>query len=447
MNELELLKKGGVVGGGGGGFPLWRKLSRPAQTLLINGAECEPLLNSDQYLMREYPQQLVEAALRIASIISAQEVIICLKDHYHQQIDALKGVLSQKPLSPPLRLHLLPTVYPIGDEQATVHSATGRTVPPGGLPGDVGCTVVSVSTALNALRALSGKPVISRFLTLAGEVKRPGVYLAPIGMPLSLLLEQAGGPTCADYRLQLGGPMMGGFSAHGSDPVVTKTLGGVIVLPKGHSLERFHELPLEQVRNRAKSACIQCRYCTDLCPRYLLGHPIYPHLTMRAYATGSKLEPSALLCMECGICELYACPMGINPRRVQQIHKAALRQQGEEHHFELGPAPSMAEYHQAPSERVAAKIDVLRYEFDTPSSAVPVSSPLVCIPLKQHIGAPAKVCVEAGSMVQAGEPIAKMPEGALGADIHASISGQVERVEEDLIVIRCHQSSKGDTQP
>jgi len=166
MNGLEQLLHGGVVGGGGAGFPTWKKLSAPAEQLLINGAECEPLLKSDQYLMRRYPAELVEAASRLAGLVGAREAVICLKDHYTEQIAALRRAIDEKGMTPPVRLHLLPTVYPIGDEQSLVHSATGKTVPPGALPGSVGCTVCSVSTALNALRALKDRPVTSRFVTV-----------------------------------------------------------------------------------------------------------------------------------------------------------------------------------------------------------------------------------------------------------------------------------------
>lgn len=437
MNALEALLRGGVVGGGGAGFPLWKKLSAPAERLLINGAECEPLLKSDQYLMGRYAPRLAAAASRLAAIVGAREAIICLKDHYADQIAALREALDQAgSLEPPVRLHLLPTVYPIGDEQALVHSATGRTVPPGALPGAVGCTVVSVSTALNALRALDGAPVTRRFVTVAGEVNRPGVYRAPIGMPVRLLLECAGGARTAEHRLILGGPMMGPLAPEGDGSVVTKTLGGVLVLPREHVLVRHAELSMAQARVRARSACIQCRTCTDLCPRHLLGHPIYPHLTMRAFAAGSRLEPSAMLCMECGVCELYACPMGLNPRRVQQLQKAELRKQGQRLTFELQSPPALAEYHQIPSGRLLARINAARYDIPVPREAEAVSTELACIPLRQHIGAPAEACVKPGDRVQRGDVIGRMADGALGADVHASICGTVERIENGVVVIR-----------
>ena len=430
MTDLEKLLHGGVVGGGGAGFPLWKKLSAPAEQLLINGAECEPLLKSDQYLMRRCAPRLVEAASRLAALIGAKEALICLKDHYADQISALRQALEAN--------GALPTVYPIGDEQALVHSATGKTVPPGGLPGAVGCTVTSVSTALNALRALEDKPVTQRFVTVVGEVRNPGVYRAPIGMPVRLLLEQAGGARTEEHRLILGGPMMGPLAPKGAENVVTKTLGGILVLPMEHVLVRHAELSMEQARVRARSTCIQCRTCTDLCPRHLLGHPIYPHLTMRAFAAGNRLEPSAMLCMECGVCELYACPMGLNPRRVQQMQKAQLRANNERPFFELREAPALSEYHQVPSGRLLARINAAKYDIPVPEEAVSASTELVCIPLKQHIGAPAEPCVSPGDSVERGDAIGRMAEGALGANCHASICGRVERIENGVVVIRNH---------
>ncbi|MEG2702557.1 MAG: SLBB domain-containing protein, partial [Clostridia bacterium] len=206
MSELDRLREGGVVGGGGAGFPLWKKLSTNAEVLLINGAECEPLLRSDQFLMLYEADTLVCAANRLRELIGAERVMICLKEHYHAQRKALEAAIAKKAL--PVCLHELPTVYPIGDEQAVVRSATGRTVPPGGLPGAVGCTVVSVSTAINAWHALEGTPVTHRLVTVAGEVKRPGLYRVPVGTRVNDVLAAAGGLK-EPCRLMLGGPMMG----------------------------------------------------------------------------------------------------------------------------------------------------------------------------------------------------------------------------------------------
>ncbi len=435
MNDLDALLRGGVVGGGGAGFPAWKKLSSPARTLIINGAECEPLLRSDQYLMLHEAEPLVRAAQRLKELVGAEEAIIALKDHYHPQLEALAKAIHSLKLD--IVLKTIPTVYPIGDEQAVVHACTGKAVPPRGLPGQVGCTVVSVSTALNALKAFEGVPVTRRLLTVAGEVHRPGLYDVPVGTPVSRVLEAAGGASSPDVRLMLGGPMMGLLVPQGEDPSVTKTCGGVLVLPEDHLLVRYANLSLSKMQARARACCIQCRQCTDLCPRYLLGHPIHPHLTMRAFGMGSGPEPSAALCMECGVCELYACPMGLNPRRVQQLHKEKLRSTGAEiPSFSSFPTQQeLQAIRQVPSARMAARIDVEKYEFKTPASVLSVHSDWVRIPLKQHIGAPAQAVVKPGDHVSAGQTIGRMAQGSLGADCHASITGIVEKAE-DAITIR-----------
>ncbi|MEG2206594.1 MAG: SLBB domain-containing protein [Clostridia bacterium] len=432
MSELDRLREGGVVGGGGAGFPLWKKLSTNAEVLLINGAECEPLLRSDQFLMLYEADTLVCAANRLRELVGAERVMICLKEHYHAQRKALEAAIAKKAL--PVCLHELPTVYPIGDEQAVVRSATGRTVPPGGLPGAVGCTVVSVSTAINAWHALEGTPVTHRLVTVAGEVKRPGLYRVPVGTRVNDVLAAAGGLK-EPCRLMLGGPMMGVPQPEGSDPVVTKLCGGILALPVEHPLLHKALLPPQHVRNRARSVCIQCRTCTDLCPRYLAGHPIYPHLSMRAFAMGETLEKSAALCMDCGVCELYACPMGINPRAVQRAMKAQLRARGERDAFELSQANPFAEGRQVPSERLAVRIGVSQYAFEVPAMAVEVEPEGVRIPMCQHIGAPAAPCVAVGDELHLGQPIGRMATGALGADVHASINGRVAEVTPEAVRI------------
>jgi len=433
MNALDLLRSGGVVGGGGAGFPTWKKLTAPAKTLIINGAECEPLLQSDQYLMLHQAQRLVRAAIALGEIVGAESVVIALKDHYVSQREALECAAEGCRVA----IRALPTVYPVGDEQSVVFECTGRVVPPGGLPGAVGCTVVSVSTALNALAALEGVPVTRRLITVAGEVRRPGLYDAPVGMPVGEVIEAAGGVTASGARVMLGGPMMGALQSDCAESVVTKTCGGILVLPAEHLLVRFAMLEPESMRSRALSCCIQCRCCTDLCPRYLLGHPIFPHLTMRAFGMGAGPEPSAALCMECGVCELFACPMGLNPRRIQQLAKEELRSLGQKPAFSM--EDQQREYRlwrQLPSDRLTQRLQLDDYEFPTPGAVVPLSARAVRVPLRQHIGAPAAPIVRAGDHVKAGQEIGSMAEGQLGASVHASIAGVVTEVNDEAITIR-----------
>ncbi len=431
-DALTLLRMNGVVGGGGAGFPTWKKLEAPVQTLLINGAECEPLLKSDQYLMLHRAGDLVDAAEALRTIVGAERVCIALKGRYAAQAAALREAIAVR--GAVVEIQLLGAVYPVGDEQAIVHACTGRVVPPQSLPGSVGCTVVSVSTALNSLDALYGEAVTARLVTVAGEVAEPGLYQCPVGMSIPDVLRAAGGARVAGYRVLLGGPMMGELLSDPADAVITKTCGGILVLPAEHLLVRRAELPVEHMRNRAKAACIQCRYCTDLCPRYLAGHALEPHRVMRAFAMDEQYA-SALLCMECGICELYACPMGLSPCRVQVGMKAALRQAGAVPDRTLRPEQEvMRAGRQVPSHRLAERIGVATYDIPVPEESVLVEATSVAIPVKQHIGAPAEAIVHIGERVQKGQPIARMAEGALGADVHASIDGIVTEIGTRIVL-------------
>ncbi|NLC31723.1 MAG: hypothetical protein GX781_00285 [Clostridiales bacterium] len=434
MNQLELLKSGGVVGGGGAGFPAWKKFSAQANTLLINGAECEPLLKSDQYLMLYQAETLVRAARSLGDLISANQVKIALKEHYHVPLAALQAAVQKLKLE--VSIHALPSIYPVGDEQSVVYECTGEAVPPRGLPGNVGCTVVSVSTAINALHAFDGIPVTRRLITVAGEVKRPGLYDVPVGTFVSDVISAAGGMNMPDACVLLGGPMMGELLQQGEAAVVTKTCGGILVFPKEHLLVNRAELSIAHMRSRAKTCCIQCRYCTDLCPRFLLGHPIYPHLTMRSFAMDGKPEPSAVLCMECGICELFACPMGLSPRRIQQLEKEALCTQSSDMSFSMIKSQQDTRLgRQVPSQRMAARVDVDQYEFDTPQEVYTVAPGQVNIPLKQHIGVSAKAAVSQGEHVRCGQVIGIMQGESLGAYVHASIDGVVGEVSDAVLII------------
>ncbi len=431
-DALKLLKMGGVVGGGGAGFPTAKKLEAQVETLIINGAECEPLLKSDQYLMEHRADDLVLGAGMLQKICGAKELVIALKAHYKKPLDALRAASERAGIL--ARFHLLPTVYPVGDEQVTVFLATGKAIAPLALPNTVGCTVVSVSTAINALFALNGKGVTRRLVTVAGEARDPGLYDAPVGMRVLDVVEAAGGATVKGARLMLGGPMMGTLMPMDADPVVTKTTGGILVLPPEHPLVFNAEQSLEHMRNRAKAACIGCRTCTDLCPRYLQGQPLAPHRVMRAFSM-NQTDPAALLCVECGICEWYACPMLLSPRRVQQQMKAVLRAQNARSDAALHPAQlEMRAFRQVPSARLAARLDVGKYDMPVPEHAHVLSSSEIRVPVKQHIGSPCSPCVAVGERVSAGQAIARAGDGLLGADVHASIDGVVTAIGEEITI-------------
>jgi len=376
-------------------------------------------------------------------------------------------------------LHLMESHYPAGDEFVLVYEVTGRLVPETGLPLHVGCIVQNVGTLFNVARAQRGIPVTHRLLTVTGAVNEPRTMNLPIGAPISEAVAWAGGikiPRWSaraeeDYAVVVGGPMMGRLAERLSEPVI-KTTTGLIVLPSNSPVVRSLSRPLGSWVKRGRSTCDQCRDCTDLCPRYLLGHDLEPHKVMRSINYGltepTAIVTAAVLCCECRLCEAYACPLGLSPMAYYQEIKRQLapppsspptlggkkergtpsssppelggkeggRWENVVHkRSDLTPHP-MREYRRVPMKRLVARLGLSEYE----ECACPLDEreyrpQRVAIPLKQHIGAPSQLVVKIGDRVQRGDLIARIPEGKLGANVHASISGRVEAVTGEHIVI------------
>lgn len=437
---IDLVKSAGIVGEGGAGFPAHVKYEACVDTVIANGCECEPLLFTDQYHMMHHAPDIVRALCTLVAVTGARRGVIALKRKHAAIVEHLSQAIAGMGLT----LSLLDNFYPAGDEQVLVKEVVGRTVPPLGLPLNVGVVVANVGSLVSVSRAMDGHPVTRKVVTVTGEVAAPGLVEAPLGTPISALVAACGGERVSDPVYVLGGPMMGpvvdapgAFAA----AVVTKTTGGVIVLPRGHFLHVNARTPVAAMRRRATAACIQCRYCSELCPRYLIGHPFETHRVMRAFAAGvettSEAARQAMLCCECGVCELYACPMGLSPRRINIAVKQAMRAAGQK--FEgscevSGARDDWREFRHVPVPRLAARVGITAYMDIHPADCREVRPESVRIPLRQHIGAPARPIVAPGETVAAGQVIGEIPEGALGARVHASIDGVVTGVDQAVSI-------------
>lgn len=441
---LKGIQRAGVVGCGGAGFPTYAKLDCRVDYLLLNGAECEPLLQTDQYLLRNHSAQILAAVLACQQQIGAKELILCVKAQYKAEIAAFQAAVSAAGAS--VQILLLDSYYPAGDEQMLVREATGRIVPPGGIPKDVGVLVDNVATMLCVADALSEVPFTQKYLTIAGEVPQPQILQVPIGTALSECLAACGVENLAQWAYIIGGPMMGRTVAGEElcQQFVTKTTAGIIVLPRTHPLVNAAIEP-QKMLNRAKSACIQCQYCTDLCPRHLQGHPLAPHRIMRKLAAAKDfdmLEISddmhmASLCCECGICEKYACPMGLSPRRILGVVKQKLNQAG----LRYTPAEPVAAPHpfleqrHVPTGRLLSRLGLTKYAGQKAEHCQVLQPKQTQVLLKQHIGAAAVPVVQVGEQVAKGQEIAVAAANALSVPMHSGIDGVVREVSEKAIMI------------
>jgi Na+-translocating ferredoxin:NAD+ oxidoreductase RnfC subunit len=429
LPTLARIEDLGVVGAGGGGFPTAVKLAAQVPTVIVNGAECEPLLHKDKELMHHMGGPMLRGLAAVMEIVGAEQGIVGIKNKYTAVQEALAPQLAGS-----VRILSLKDTYPAGDEFLLVFDATGRVIPPGGLPRDVGAVVVNVETLVNI--GLD-RPVTHKYLTVAGAVRTPVTLRVPVGIRVGDLIDAAGGAT-GDVAILLGGVMMGRLAASLDEPV-TKTLGGVIALPVAHPLVAWYRQGRRQVERIGRSACDQCRFCTDLCPRYLLGHPIEPHAAMRSLGFDSPHSPmiaGTLYCCECNLCSLYSCPENLDPKSVCTFSKPTARDRGlvwTGNPADVQPHP-LADSRRTPMKRLIAKLGLSDFNNVGPLEERALAPARVVLPLKQHAGAPAVPVVKVGARVYEGDVVAAPAPKALGARLHASIAGTVRAVAEAIVI-------------
>jgi Na+-translocating ferredoxin:NAD+ oxidoreductase RnfC subunit len=438
MNIAERVKQCGVVGAGGAGFPTHIKLQARADIVIVNGAECEPLLGSDKYLMERESETLIRGTGYIMRSCGAARGHIALKKKSEEAIRGLHTALGDRD---DIELFMLDDVYPAGDELLLVHEITGRVVPEGGIPPDMGCITCNVETVVNVCAAVEeGRAVTSRYLSCTGEVKTPSIVKAHIGASLREIIELCGGLTSNDPVVVLGGPMMGTIETDLGTPV-TKTTSALIVLPRNHPVVQHKTTPMEFIIRQCKAACCQCTYCTQLCPRYLLGHDIKPHMIMRQIGFGLDIPEAviqnALLCSGCGLCEAYACVMGLSPQVVNKRIREKFAAAGFKPEFS-GSNPMVHEmrgYRQIPTGRIQERLRLQGFYERGLRKEVYTDPGRVEILLRQHIGGSAHPTVGRGDRVKSGTLIAEMIEDGLGSSIHASIDGIVSLIDGERIII------------
>lgn len=315
---LELIRAAGIAGMGGAGFPAAVKLAgKPGatiKTLIINGTECEPYITADDILMQEQAAAILEGVAILRHILRPEEVLLGVEDNKPKAIAALQAAAA----GTGVEVVTFPTKYPSGGEKQLIEILTGKQVPSGGLPADIGIVCQNVGTAVAVADAiLRGQPLISRITTVTGEaVAQPGNFAVLLGTPMQHLLDLAGFQPERCERLVMGGPMMGFTLASPQVPVV-KTSNCLLV-------PSVTELPAPP----PAQPCIRCGLCAEACPASLLPQQLY------WFARGKetdKLEQHNLFdCIECGACS-WVCPSNIPLVQYYRASKADILQQRRDH--------------------------------------------------------------------------------------------------------------------
>ncbi len=304
---VEIVKEAGIVGMGGAGFPTSVKLkpAKPVDTILLNGCECEPLLTADHRVLLEFADDVIYGLKAILKAVGAEKGVIVIEDNKPDAIELMKEKTADLEN---IEVVVAKTKYPQGAEKMLIKRVTGRKVPSGGLPADVGCVVSNISTTKAISDAIQkGLPLIERVVTVTGEhVKNPGNFIVKIGTNTGDLLNYCDAELGEDITVKAGGPMMGFVLSDVNVPIM-KGSNGIIAVDTDHTVER---------------PCIKCGRCMDVCPMEL--SPLY----FAKYADeenwqGMK-EKNVMDCVECRCCE-YICSSKIPLVTKIKAGKAAVR--------------------------------------------------------------------------------------------------------------------------
>lgn len=292
---IAIIREAGITGMGGAGFPTSVKLSSglgKVDTVLINGAECEPYITSDDRLMQESPERILRGISVINTILQPKKTVIGVENNKPLAIESLRKHLNGEADLLPLKVR-----YPQGAEKQLIQAVTGRQVPPGGLPAAVGCAVFNVATCAAICDAVfDGMPLIRRAITVTGKaIAKPCNLLAPIGTSFEDLVEAAGGFVSDPYKVFVGGPMMG---------ITQYTLEASTI--KGNNALTCYsddDRPKERTPH-----CIRCGKCVDACPMHLM--PLFLHKAQTKGDLEALEKGNVMDCIECGSCA-FGCPAGI----------------------------------------------------------------------------------------------------------------------------------------
>lgn len=437
MELKHIIKDCGVAGAGGAGFPSFAKLDSKTKVIILNGAECEPLLAVDKQLLKKYSYEIISALDLVAKAVGAKKAIISIKSEYVDTISVIEAELTH---FSNVSIKLLQNVYPTGDEVVLIYDTLGKIVPPGSFPIDLGVAVFNVETMYNIYKAINfGEGVNNKYISVVGEVARPITISVPIGMTVKEVVDLAGGLSIQDPAYIMGGPMTG--TIVGPFDVISKTSNAVLVLPKDHYIVRKKESNISFELKKAASTCCSCEMCTNLCPRNLLGHPIAPHTFMRNASSGITydIDPyiNTLYCSSCGICEMYACPQSLSPRMLISTYKKNLKQHGVATPTKKPTtANKEREYRKVPMERLISRLGLVKYNIGADLADFDSEVKRVRINLNQSLGASASPVVKQGDTVEIGQMIGKAVDGKLSLPVHSSVSGKVLEVNEKSILIQ-----------
>ncbi|MGI2170875.1 electron transport complex subunit RsxC [Shewanella sp. MF05960] len=317
---LDKIKLAGIAGMGGAAFPSHVKLNPASEInlVIINGIECEPYITSDDRLMRDHSDEILSGVGVINHLLNPQRIIIAIEDNKPEAAQAMQAAVNRSDLPKGVvRVTVIPTKYPSGGEKQLIQIITGKEVPSGSIPAQLGIVVHNVGTAYAIQEAIyQGKPLIERVVTLTGEhIGQPGNYWLPIGTTVADALQSVHFIESAEQKVIVGGPMMGYALAELDVPILKGT--NCLLVPSQNEMAPVVD----------EKACIRCGECAVACPALLLPQQLFWHAKAEEYDKAASFNLKD--CIECGCCS-YVCPSDIPLVEYYRVAKSALKIEAEE---------------------------------------------------------------------------------------------------------------------
>ncbi|MBN1233754.1 MAG: 4Fe-4S dicluster domain-containing protein [Candidatus Coatesbacteria bacterium] len=419
MLSIEDIQKYGIVGCGGAGFPSHIKLMNEVKTFIINAVECEPLLWTDKYLALNHYEEIINGIDYVIRLKKPEKTILCIKDKFYEYFTELIKRLDN------IEVMRMKDYYPAGDELIIINEALGLTISPGKIPKDYGILVNNIETLFHLGNAASkNRKMTRKYLTVTTKTKSY-IVSTPIGTRFRDVLAKLDIKLKENEILIENGLMTG--NSISEDSFINSTTKALIVYNPTRVYNEIVSFSPSRQQRRNFTACIQCSRCTDLCPRYLIGHPLKPHRIMRCMMNDEKkaIDFGLFLCSDCGLCEIYACPMGIAPRQIIRKLKNELENKGTLHENLL--KTNTRKFRLVSSKSLYKRLAVTSKKPD--SNEVCINPETVRLQIKSK----GSLLVSNDEKVTEGQPLWK-PDNTFNVWINATISGKIKIDSEGIII-------------
>ena len=433
-------------------------INERCDTVIVSALKDNPLSFAEEYLLQREWRRIIEGLKLLMVNHQAEKGIIAVSKSGRPVIADLKRGIED---NDNIDLFFIDDFYPAADQAILTHEIAGQPFYRATRTALLGSLVYDLQTVINIYEAVTEEePVTRRLLTCTGEVVLPSLVLGHLGVSFREVIELCGGATIDEYVIFAGAPSRGAIITDIDTPV-TKSTTTITVLPASHELVKERSLTIGAQVRKIKSVCNQCSFCTELCPVYLLGGKLYPHQIMRQVAYGlaepEEVMLGALLCSECGICEVFACPHKLSPRSVNKYIKERLKQETDPESLlsrnisdqtnsqtenqtnrlisgQLQPR-SNRDYRKVPFERLADLFSVGPYAEPPKMELLETNPGQVELLFQEMSAAGVLPRVKPGEEITEGTLVAETKMSS-GAGLHASITGKITFLDEERVIIK-----------